>query len=249
MGFQGNWFCGPQCAQTALEGVFRRVLWTSGQKRRKPHRVSLGLLLVSRGIISNDQLQQALCLQREKGHGKLGYWLRETGAVDEKQLAKALSIQWSCPVFPLEGHHHYLHCARLLPFALLESERVLPVHYNPTTRQLYLAIADHVDHTLLYAIEQMLGCRTIPCVAAESGILNRIEQVRHEVGPAETLFDSVREPREMARTALNYAETLGASELLVVPAGAYVWVKFRIAPATRDLLFQVAGPSKLHSRY
>ena len=43
-----------------------------GRRRQRPHRVPLGLLLVSRGLISSAQLQEALERQRERPGARLG---------------------------------------------------------------------------------------------------------------------------------------------------------------------------------
>jgi hypothetical protein len=194
------------------------------------HRVPLGLLMLSQGLISHEQLRTALQEQRKSGGQRIGNWLCRLGAVTEQQVTRALGIQWSLPIFPLDKDSHYLECAQLVPFPLLESSCMLPVHFLPASRHLYMAFAEHVDHTALYAVEQMLDCNTEPCLAPQSSIQKALEQIRHQPRPDEVLFDSVCESRAMAHATRSYALKLAADEVRVVR----LWS----AQSTTSLLFQ-----------
>jgi hypothetical protein len=246
--FQSRWYCSPACVGEAAESEFLRLFQEFRPEKRKAHRIPLGLLLVSRGAITSEQLREAVQLQQEARQGKLGFWLRQIGAINEADLVTALGMQWGCPVFPLERHHAYLQCGALVPFPLLEAARVLPVHFAPGNKLLYLAFADRIDHSLLYAVEQMLGCHTAPSVAGESAVGEALEHIHRAAGQAEeTVFDSLRDPREMARTTCNYATKLQSKAFRAVRAANYIWVRFESCGVARDLLFQLQPADTAHS--
>ncbi len=237
--FEGRWYCSRGCLETILAGRVHTLLSTSHLEKARAHRFPLGLLLVNRGAISAVQLREAIRLQRESGQGRLGDWLRHTTELSVQQLTAALGQQWGCPVFPLEQQSAPVAWSDLIPLSLLESAAAVPAYASPDGRLLHLAFRDRVDHTLLYAVEQMLLCRTFPCVAPGSAIQSHLEQFRKLTSGNETSFDTVRESPEMTWTICNYATELNARRLVVARAGAYIWVRFFRADAARDLLFRI----------
>src|ERR1700760_4235571 len=82
---EGNWACSPACMQQMVQGVILREAAeaSSGQKIVHQHRVPLGLVLLSRGSITREQLRKALEGQRKAGTGKLGEWLIRQTATEE----------------------------------------------------------------------------------------------------------------------------------------------------------------------
>jgi len=168
--FRGRRHCSPECLERAFAEELLRERLPAGRSHRKSHRVPLGLLLLSNGTIADSKLKEALAAQREAGKGRIGEWLRQVAGVTERQVTAALGMQWSCPVFPLENHRAFLDCAHLVPLPILEPSRMVTAHFLPNARLLYMAFADWVDYGTLYAIEQMLSCRTEPCLATESAL-------------------------------------------------------------------------------
>src|SRR5258706_9658583 len=140
-------------------------------------------------MINNEQLKVALDLQREKGGGKIGKFLQQIRAVSEKDITDGLAAQWGCPVYPLSQARDFLKCSSLLPLALLEAGRMLPVHYQRLQQTLYLGFVEGIDHSALYAVEQMLHMRTIPCIVSESELLGALEALRRGEGELATVFD------------------------------------------------------------
>src|SRR5215813_9693425 len=100
--FDGRVYCGAECFTPALEERVRRLQSGFVNATTKQNRMPLGLLLLQRGLLSQVQLREALRRQREAGKGKIGYWLRELGLIDEENLTSALAQQHGCPKFPLE---------------------------------------------------------------------------------------------------------------------------------------------------
>src|SRR5579863_13723 len=242
--FEGRWYCDFNCMKPVLMARLRHLLGGFHQEKPRSYRLPIGLLLVHRGIISSSDLREALRHQRESGQGRLGEVLRAMNVVNDQQLASALGSQWGCPVFPLERQPTHLSYGELLPLPLLESSRSVPAYFSTDGQTLHLAFGERLDHTTLYAVGEMLNCRTFPCVASESSVEQTLDHFRRTVPRQETCFDTIREPREMAWTICSYAEHLKSARTSIVRAGAYVWVRFFRDKSTRDLLFRILPESR-----
>ncbi len=237
--FDRKRYCCASCAEFAFEREIERHLLLMRQESERPHRIPLGLLLISRGQITSNQLREALLRQRERAGQHLGNVLREMEALSEAALTTALSVQWGCPVFPLENNQAYLECSHLLPSALLQSASVLPVHLSVASKALHLAFTRRIDHTLLYVIERMCGYRALPCVASERLVGEALNRIRCFARSHETVFDSVRQPQEMAHLAAGYAGKLRAAQVQLAGAAGHLWFRFENPLGTHHLLFQL----------
>jgi hypothetical protein len=248
--FEGRWYCDFNCMKPVLMARVRAILGGFIQEKPRTYRLPIGLLLVHRGVITSSHLREALNHQRESGQRRLGEVLREMKLLTDQQLAAALASQWGCPVYPLERQPTHLSYGELLPLPLLESSRSVPAYFSADGQTLHLAFGERLDHTTLYAVGEMLACRTFPCVASESSVEQALDHFRRTIPRQETCFDTIREPREMAWTICSYAEHLKSSRTSIVRAGAYVWVRFFRDKSTRDLLFRIlpeSRPAHLHA--
>ena len=171
-----NWYCPGECLERALATMLL-ALKTSYPARQPPrHRLPLGLLLVSRGELDFDQLRQALRAQREAAHGRLGDWLQELGFLSEDKITAALSVQWACPTLKITSDSHAA-CSGLVPYTLQEAYSMLPLHFSGQNHLLYMGFADRIAHRLLYAVDRMLSCRTIPCLLSRSAFKEAIQKL------------------------------------------------------------------------
>jgi hypothetical protein len=212
------------------------------------HRIPLGLLLLSRGQLSNSQLRLALEAQRTNGKGRIGHWLENLGFATEEQITVALGIQWACPVLP--SHSSFdKGSARLLPLRLLESFRMFPVKFVTATRIFLVAFCDGVDYRALYAIEQMLHCRTEACLLSRSALERALEGIGHEPRNGDLLFESWRDMTEMARITCGYVLKLGAEDVRIVTCGEYIWVRLAAGRDFANILFRRAAESEAFSHF
>ena len=241
--FEGRWYCEPRCFNSLLESRVSYLLSGFRARKTKLHRLPIGLLLISRRVISSDHLRHALRLQRETATGRLGEWLCCMGVVREEQITAALGQQWGCPVFPLGDEMANSAWRGRVPLPLLDSARAVIAHASPDGGVLHLAFGDHLDHFLLYAVEQMLDCRTVACVAPETRIAESLTYLRLHNEKAEIAFDSIRDPQEMAWIICNYATELQATRVAVVRVSSHIWVRFFSGETARDLLFRVLQDS------
>jgi hypothetical protein len=238
---QGQWYCSLDCFESAVTGIFENLLKAPDEPLRKVHRVPIGLLLLGRGLITGDQLKLALQSQRSSGGGRLGSWLMRLGMVSGIDVSTALAAQWGCALFPLESDTRYQQCSQMVPFALLESYKMLPVHYIETSRILFVAFSEDIDHTALYAIEQLLGGRTEPCAVTEAAMEESLEKVRNRSRPSQIVFEASRGAREIAGTVRDYAVKLGAERLALARPRRFLWVRLRAGDGDWDLLFRLSG--------
>ena len=108
-------------------------------------RLRLGDLLISQGIITEEQLQKGLQLQKEKGC-KLGEALVEGNIVSEETIVKTLGEQLHLSYVDLANVKIEDEILDLVPSALLKKHMMLPFEYaadNPNV--IRVAMVDPLD--------------------------------------------------------------------------------------------------------
>ncbi len=222
---QGSWYCRSEC----LEGVLMESLLRARPlPRLEPvpsHRVPLGLLLLSRQQLTSVQLKTTLEAQRTAGHGKIGEWLQQLGFVTEPQVTAALARQWSCPV--LRTGLDVLDATRFtgIPLLLLEAFQMIPVEFVKSTSTLLVAFSDGIDYTMLYAIEQMLGCHTQPCLVSPGALRTGLQMLAQRRMASDVVFDLAQHGAECARIIGNYTAKVRAQEVRLARCGDHLWVR------------------------
>ena len=105
-------------------------------------KVRLGELLVNSGVLTNEQLQQALDNPARQGK-KLGEFLVDEGIVSEDDLAKALSRQLDLDMIDLQSVNVDKEVLNLVPVNVLKKNKVLPFAYKENNfNVLMVAMAD-----------------------------------------------------------------------------------------------------------
>lgn len=238
----GVWYCSGQCFDLAMARTILGLRASAAHRSRSTaHRLPLGLLLLSRGLLTNRQLREALEAQRAAGRGRIGDWLQRLGFASEQQVTSALGLQWACPVFPLKGFLDPA-CVHMVPLPLLRAYRMLPVHYSPATWVLLIAFCDKIDYTVLYLVERMLHCRTTPCVAGPTALRESLTRLEQQARSNEIVFDRVSDASEMARIIRSYVQKLGADDLHIAACGEHVWARLTDRANTSSLIFRAADP-------
>lgn len=236
---EGRWVCSPACFEQSVAGLLERIVPLACRWKPKVHRLPIGLVLLSRGVIRDDQLREALDRQRMEGTRRLGYWLQQIGAATEDEITSALAMQWACPVFPLAKERSFIQCATMLPVAVIRAARMLPVYLSRDRSLVYMAFVDGIDHTWLRSAEQILGRRTVPCLVSESAFDRAVEEICSRTRPEEFLFDSVTDIREMSRVTTSFALQLQAKSVQLIACRELAWARIHSGPISRDLLFRV----------
>lgn len=237
-----KWYCSEKCFERGALEELHRLMLPASAKSSRPHRIPLGLLLMSHGVIDHYQLTSALLAQRQAGRGRIGEWLREIGAAGEREITKALGEQWGCPV--LKTASLYVGICSEIPLRLLEESLMIPVHYVPATRTVYMAFGRTIEYSPLYAIEQMLDCHAVPCAVTETIALREMDVARRSRMREDVVFEGGQTELEMTRIIRNYALQVHADEARFVKAGDYIWVQLRRHDRKVDLLFRVANQQR-----
>jgi hypothetical protein len=234
MQLNGLRYCFPGCFEEELTRRFQEAESSSDSMPRPPHRVPLGLLMLSRGDIDAAQIRQALNAQRASGAGRIGEWIEKLGYAREHQVISALAAQWGCPVL----RHLPARAADCgVPYQLLNRFRMVPVHFARITRVLHVAFSGDIEYPVLLAIEQMLECKTAPCLAASAALGIAVARIDEQEPKPEKVFEGARRPDEMTRITSSYAARLGASQVRMVLCGEYLWIRIATETGPTNLLF------------
>jgi type IV pilus assembly protein PilB len=140
-------------------------------------------MLVAQGIISREQLDEALRLQRKADKAtRIGRLFVELGYVTELQLADLIADQLRLPSVDLAALEISADTISLIPRELAVKHRCLP--WSVDGRDLRLITADPTDVQALDAIGFKTGMRVRPVVAAESEVASAIERYYATAGEA-----------------------------------------------------------------
>ncbi len=134
--------------------------------------VRLGELLTKASLISQDQLKEALRVQKETG-GKLGETLIKLGFVSEEDITECLSQQFGVPSINLAHFEIDSSVIKLIPADVARKYNILPV--NKTGATITIAMADPTNVFAMDDIKFMTGYNVEPVVASELGIKASID--------------------------------------------------------------------------
>jgi hypothetical protein len=243
-GHQRNcWYCSSECFEKATAATLLALNLAKPKHNEVRHRIPLGLLMMSRGQLSHEQIQRALRCQQEAAHGRIGEWLEKLGFSTEDEVTCALGVQWACPVFALDTQN-IPPCAEMLPSRLIEAFCMLPVHYACRTRTLYIGFSADIDYSLLHEIEKILDCRTEPCLLRRSALETTLKQLGQHPRPLEIVFDRIAGEEEMARIVRGYASKLRAEDVRIASCREYFWLRLKGRRELMTLLFRKLGENR-----
>ena len=153
-------------------------------------KVRIGDLLLEHGIITREQLDEALAEQRRTGR-KLGRLLIERGDVDEDRLLELLARQLDLPYIDLSRFEVDEEAARLLPETLARRHRALVLRREGDA--LLLGMSDPTDIFAFDAIARALHRPLRLAVVREDALLDAIDRVYRHGGQLRSLADEVRQ--------------------------------------------------------
>jgi type IV pilus assembly protein PilB len=146
-------------------------------------RRKLGEILLEAGLITEDQLNHALSVQKTKKQ-KIGKILVELGFVTKDQIAKALAEKLNLQIIHCADHKIPNELKKLIPKDFAKDNLVFPISRKNNT--LVLAMADPLDYMTIDAISFREHLRVLPVISYEWAILKAIEQNYAE---DENIFD------------------------------------------------------------
>jgi type IV pilus assembly protein PilB len=131
----------------------------------------LGQLLIEANLITEEQLKEAMEIQKRQG-GRLGSNLVKLGYITEEKLVSFLSKFWGVPAVNLSEYKVDPSLLKLIPVEIARKYIIFPVARVGST--LTLAMADPSNIFVIDDVKFMTGYNVEPVVASESSILNAI---------------------------------------------------------------------------
>jgi type IV pilus assembly protein PilB len=174
--------------------------------------VRIGDMLVTKGLLSMEQLQAALKHQREQG-GRLGSILVDLGFVSDDTIVTALCTQYDVPSVNLAHFQIDPEVIRLIPIETAIRYQVLPLKKVGTL--LTVAITDPTNVLALDEIKFMTGYHVEPVVASQSAIRQAIEQFygTEQTIELKKVYDELTAAGEYELNLAAEAEEVNLSEL------------------------------------
>jgi len=106
----------------------------------------LGELLIERGLITKQQLEKALSVQKDKG-GLIGQILVVLGFTKEDEIAQALTVQYGFPYLPLQNYELNKTVVQIIP--------------ENVAKQYCLIAIDRIGDTLTVAMSNPLNLKAV----------------------------------------------------------------------------------------
>jgi general secretion pathway protein E len=133
----------------------------------------IGEILMERGLLSQEDLDRALEMQKERGD-KLGRILVDLGFAAHRDVLKALSEQLGLPLARIEGPPAVSPETERLSPRFLRNAKALPLRIEGSA--LVLAMADPLDFETIAAVRAATGLKVRAEIAPESEIADAIDR-------------------------------------------------------------------------
>lgn len=167
----------------------------------------LGEILLSEGLISSAQLDEAINFQKTQG-GRLGEILIKLGFVTEEQIVVALGKQLGIPYVTLSSGKLKpapdQNLESLIPYDFAIKSICLPL--SRTISSLTIALFDPTDLILLDNLRKMTGCEINPVIAPKTDVLKTIEEF---YGKSEIVKEAIKETYESLSGEIEEVKELG----------------------------------------
>ena len=217
----------------------------------------LGDLLVASGVITAEQLEQALKMQKDSRQ-RLGDVLIQNKFITEQQLIDALQVQLGVDFVDLTAVSIPVELAKYVPRSIAKKYCVVPVKL--VRDSLYLAMSDPLDFVAQDEVKTASRKRVVPMIATRKateqaistlygseGTARVIEEMKREAGgssdivPAQMAQDTT-DPEESAPT-IRFVNSLierafaeRASDIHLEPQEGEMVVRMRIDGLLRKIL-------------
>jgi type IV pilus assembly protein PilB len=217
-------------------------------------KLRLGDLLVEYSIITEEQLKQALHMQKETG-GKIGEILIDMGVVDKKSINEVLEFQLGIPFVNLNEYQIDNNATKLVTEALAQKHLLIPI--KQTDQEVYVAMSDPLNIFAIDDVKIFSGKDVVPLLAEEDAILKAIElnygkqkamsaaeQFKQE--QAIDLNKALDEENEedliksapivkLVNTILEQSVRYRASDIHIEPYEKYIRVRYRIDGSLQEM--------------
>lgn len=209
----------------------------------------LGLLLVETGLVTKDQLAEALATQASTGR-PIGRVLIDQGLISESDLVRALAKQVGLEFVDLTERAIDATVASLIPEGLARRYQALPISWDDDV--LVVAMADPSNVLAVDDIRALTGAQ-VRCVVATSAqireTIDRFHRLDSEVDDlASQAADELTDIDELANVSavVEDAPIVKFVNLLITQAVADRASDIHVEPAERDLRIRFRIDGVLH---
>ncbi|UCD75258.1 MAG: type II/IV secretion system protein [Phycisphaerales bacterium] len=176
--------------------------------------MGLGSILVERGLITDEQLAQAIAEQNRTGE-RLDHVLVRLGFVSSSQVLEAIGQQFAMPIVDLNTIDVPEEVLRKLPAKLVFKQRCVPIEQRDGT--LRVATCDPFELTAFDELRLLTGM-AIELVLADERDIRKFIRAHYGVA-GDTLDELAREDQPLIETA---AEEVGTDELEQAQAASVI---------------------------
>jgi hypothetical protein len=232
------WYCSADCFAMAARAPLADLCGRRVTEMPRSPRMSLGLVMLSKGQLTAEQLRKAV-VQSEVAGEDLEAALVRLGLASEKQLTASRAAQWGYPVFAQDQVGHLVEAD--IPRVLLDACSAVPLHYSATAKRMLLGFVTRIDHSFLESMERVTGCRAEPCFITPTDFDEQMERITSPQDYEDVLVDEPGTPDRMARTVGRYAVEVGATEAFFTQCKGYVWVRVAGKRGRTDITFRISS--------
>lgn len=211
-------------------------------------KLRIGDVLVKQGVITEEQLNQALAHQKGKNM-KLGEALMDIGAATDEQIARALSDQLHLDMIDLSRVVITDDILKLVPVDVLKKHKIIPFEYhklNPNI--LRVAMSNPIDMYATDDVELITNLQVEPVVATTRSIELALDQYFGSNDTNEALAEYTKEKEEelveqedmysedvnnspivqLVKSIIEKAALQRASDIHIEPMERQVRIRYRI---------------------
>ena len=139
------------------------------QKVRLLTPLSTYTLLVESGLITAQQLQDALNDANRLQNQHIGFYLRKKGLLSDEDLGHLLARSFSLPFVHLRDFDIAINAVQLIPVAFARKNNLIPIMLEDS--HLVVAVADPTNNQILESLQFITGKRIELAVAMQEDIL------------------------------------------------------------------------------
>lgn len=211
-------------------------------------KLRLGDVLVNSGVITAEQLQKGLELQKGSGR-KLGETLVDEGITTEENIAKALSSQLGYEMVDLQDVSIDEEILNLVPPNILKKHKMIPFEYSKTGMNvLRVAMSDPMNMAAMDDINIITNLQVEPVVATPRDVMLALDRYYGQAEVNSALEEYVKEKTsqmaeqediysdninnspivQLVKTMIEQAVRQRASDIHIEPMEKQVRVRYRI---------------------
>jgi len=201
-------------------------------------RKKLGEMLVSAGLLTEDQLKQALSGQKKAGL-RLGQYLVREGLISENQIMDQISRQLNINKYDPSKYPIDQSLANLIPFDIVQKHQLVPL--KKRRHLLTVAMMDPMDINAIDSTETLTNMEVVPVVCSEKELNQLITLVYGtQAGGLQQILDGVEEMEVNVQEETQTDVRVGSLQDMAEQAPVVRIVNSIIAQAVRE------GASDIH---